>query len=353
MNTESQRLPHTNLLHELLYESFGEPRARAGLTKKSKKTRLPPLCEALYQWLKKQEWTQPIYDALIAPAEVTRNEKTFLDPEQFREIVKDRAPGLLNREAGETSEESSESALALFSLAFALLQPEDAVVIVEGVLPLSPQYESFFGVGVVDAPAEPPATDLSADSTTPDDVDSPQGEEPDGATPFSELQEALQQLRQEAGGLGKELIDAGTALQNEGRLPRSELITDLHRLRERLKALADQVTQISTTSVFPLRQETTPRSISSVLSDLKEAADIARKEEISGITRCRGENPPPGQRTGPYSSSLPRNNQEDPDTFGSNIGSRIRNTPAGRARSFDNAVIFPLKTTNSMPCETT
>ncbi len=275
--------PSHDLLHELLYESFGEPRARAGLTKKSKKTRLPPLCEALYQWLKKQEWTQPIYDALIAPAEVTRNEKTFLDPEQFREIVKDRAPGLLNREAGETSEESSESALALFSLAFALLQPEDAVAIVEGVLPLSPQYESFFGVGVVDAPAESPAADFLADSTTPDDVDTPKGEEPDGATPFSELQEALQQLRQEAGGLGKELIDAGTALQNEGRLPRSELITDLHRLRDRLKALADQVTQISTTSVFPLRQETTPRSISSVLSDLKEAADIARKEEISEL----------------------------------------------------------------------
>ena len=157
----------------------------------------------------------------------------------------------MNREAGETSEESSERALALFSLAFALLQPEDAAAIVEGVLPLSPQYESFFGVGVVDTLAEPPATDLLADSTTPADVDSPKGEEPDGATPFSELQEALQQLRQEAGGLGKELVDAGTALQNEGRLPRSELISDLHRLRERLEALAEQVTQIPTTSVFP------------------------------------------------------------------------------------------------------
>ena len=272
-----------SLLLELLYESFGEPLARAGLTKKSNKTCLPSLCEALYQWLRKQEWAQPVYDALIAPAEVTKDKAKFLDSEQFREAVADRAPDLLKREANETSEESFESALALFSLAFALLQPEDAAAIVEGVLPLSPQYESFFGVGVVDTPSEPPAIPLFAHSTTPDDVDSSNGEEPDGATAYSELQEALEQVCQEASGLGKALIDASTALENEGRLPRSELISDIHRLRERFESLMEQVTQISTPSVFPPQQETTLRSISSVLCDLKEAADIGRKEKISEV----------------------------------------------------------------------
>ena len=273
--------PSPEQLHEVLRKAFDEPRARLGLKQNDVVTSLLPLSGAIYAWLKEQDWAQPVYDAIIAPAELARDDKTYLDPSPFRASVQERAHDLLNNSTDSGSGENHENALALFSLAFALLQPKDAVEIVSSVLPLGSSLEAFFGVGDATAPTEPVPLPPSPDRHSGETL---MGDDPGSSSSFSELRDALQQMHDDGGELGQELIDAGTTLKGQGRLPGTELASKLERFRECFVALSERVSQIELGSESsPPDENAREPSIDSLVDTLNTAVDLARQQQARDV----------------------------------------------------------------------
>ena len=117
---------------------------RVGQNDQRKKKHCEPLHIALYRSLKDAPVGRSVYSRLVEPAEFIDNdeEAPFLDPARFGELVRSEQ-GL--QQPLDISPGSEAEALALFALAYALLQEEQAYQIVEPLLELGSSYQSFFG----------------------------------------------------------------------------------------------------------------------------------------------------------------------------------------------------------------
>ncbi|MGE5359739.1 MAG: hypothetical protein ACM3NQ_12045 [Bacteroidales bacterium] len=105
----------------------------------------PPLYLALYVWLKDHLASADyVYREIVKPAEHERDELTFLDPATFRDRI--RADAARFEGIAEIAGGSEPEALALFALAYGLLQPDEAAAIVEPVAALGEPFRRFFGV---------------------------------------------------------------------------------------------------------------------------------------------------------------------------------------------------------------
>ena len=123
-----------DVLRQDLRRAFDNPQARAGKPQEG----LPPLYEVLYSWAREQEWAQSAYDAVVAPAEVTREDQIFLDPTQFGQLVGQHFPALPGPTPTGPDPDAHVKAISLFVLAFGLLQPSDASALVRTATALDP-----------------------------------------------------------------------------------------------------------------------------------------------------------------------------------------------------------------------
>ncbi len=106
----------------------------------------PALHDALYIMLRRRCEAAPdggVYALCIEPAEVERDERTFLDAKRFAKLVAEKwsAPASAPIEPGSDAE-----TVLLFACAFAMLQPEEASAIVAAVAARDPAWAGFFGV---------------------------------------------------------------------------------------------------------------------------------------------------------------------------------------------------------------
>lgn len=112
-----------------------EGRSRAMELKKA------DLHETLYQLAKRT--SQQTYRRMIKPAEyLDGSDRTFLNVKLFGQILQEREPPIEN----EIVFRSAEEALAVFGLAFGLLQPADGPEIVIALASYHPAYAQFFGL---------------------------------------------------------------------------------------------------------------------------------------------------------------------------------------------------------------
>ncbi len=137
--------PGLEQANRVLRRALDRPDARAGNADRPEASERPPLYLALYVWLKDQLASADyVYREIVKPAEHERDELTFLDPTTFR----DRIAAQSSRFAGvtEIAAGSEPEALALFALAYGLLQPAEAAAIVEPVASLGLPFRRFFGI---------------------------------------------------------------------------------------------------------------------------------------------------------------------------------------------------------------
>lgn len=129
---------------EQLRAALDDPAAREAATTPRGETLRPALYEAIYQWLLGTPAGERVHGWVIEPAQRVVDERTFLDPARFAAAVAEHRAALTP--AGETlAPQSDAEALALFTLAFGLLQGEDGAALVDVVAGLAPAYAGFFG----------------------------------------------------------------------------------------------------------------------------------------------------------------------------------------------------------------
>ena len=104
---------------------------------------LPAFHEAVYHWLLGTAAGTQVHAWAIEPAQKLVDDRAFLDPDRFATAVAERADSLTA--AAQIEPGSEAEALALFTLAFGLLQPEVAAALLSPVVGLSPVFASWFG----------------------------------------------------------------------------------------------------------------------------------------------------------------------------------------------------------------
>ncbi len=130
----------------VLRRALDRPDARAGERDAPEESGRPPLFLALYVLLKDHlASADHVYREIVQPAERDRENRTFLDPGTFGQRVAQSTPRF--QPAADAIPAGSEAeALALFALAYALLQPEDAAAIVAPVAEVGEGFRRFFGI---------------------------------------------------------------------------------------------------------------------------------------------------------------------------------------------------------------
>ncbi|NPC46772.1 AAA family ATPase [Corallococcus exiguus] len=106
-----------------------------------------------------------VYGQSIKPAESLRNGIPYLDPKEFARLVKRHCRPL--RTTGALKAYSDKEYLALFVLAFGLLQPEDAPALVRPLLSLGAGFHEFFKVRPVPSVASPTRPRLGPEVVPP------------------------------------------------------------------------------------------------------------------------------------------------------------------------------------------
>lgn len=114
------------------------------IRKSGDKTILPELHNALYSW--QRDHSPNVYNRLVKPAEYQKEQRTYLNPAKFRHLIESEKKEGRDFSSPAIAPNSEEEALALFVLAFALLQDSEAYQILEPVLNLGHQFQEFFGV---------------------------------------------------------------------------------------------------------------------------------------------------------------------------------------------------------------
>jgi len=132
----------------VLRRAVDRPDARAGDGDAPEATARPPLYLALYVLLRDHRASGDyVYREIVKPAERERDELTYLDPGVFGErvaLAAARFQAVVDPIAPDTEAE----ALALFALAYGLLQPDGAAAIVAAVAALGVPFQRFFGLTV-------------------------------------------------------------------------------------------------------------------------------------------------------------------------------------------------------------
>jgi hypothetical protein len=106
----------------------------------------PPLFLALYVLLKDHlASADHVYTAIVQPAERQRDDMTFLDAGMFHAGI-EREMARFSDVPDPIPEGSEAEALALFALAYGLLQPDEAVAIVDAVASAGTPFRRFFGL---------------------------------------------------------------------------------------------------------------------------------------------------------------------------------------------------------------
>ena len=131
-----------------LRKALDDPDARARLCGPSSK--VPPLHQAIYQLLISQPGYRPVYKRIVEPSEIVVNEPgrapfTELNPAEFEARVTADQLDCSWRER-EIESQTEEEGLALFALAYGLLQPADARSIMAPIIALGTSFRAFFGV---------------------------------------------------------------------------------------------------------------------------------------------------------------------------------------------------------------
>ena len=158
-----------------LRKALDDPAARARLHRPTSKVK--PLHQAIYELLTKQPAYRPVYKRIVEPSEIVREESgrppiTELNPVEFKaRVTTDQSDcSWSEREIGSQTEEEG---LALFALAYGLLQPGDARSILIPILAIGASFREFFGV--TDSVTPPLVPEVEAiDQPHPNDA-------PDGA----------------------------------------------------------------------------------------------------------------------------------------------------------------------------
>lgn len=129
---------------EQLRAALDNPAARAAVTTPRGDLLLPSFHEAMYGWLLGTPAGSHVHDLVIEPAQRVVEERTFLDPERFAEAVARHAAALTP--PGPVIEPGTDAeALALFALAFGLLQVDDGAALLAPVVALAPAFATYFG----------------------------------------------------------------------------------------------------------------------------------------------------------------------------------------------------------------
>ena len=130
---------------EQLRAALDEPLARRAISApRADDFLLPAFHEAVYHWLLATPAGTRTHDSVIQPAQRLVDDRAFLDPARFAAAIAEHARQFTV--AGESVESGSNAeALALFTLAFGLLQPEDAAALLAPVVALSPALAGWFG----------------------------------------------------------------------------------------------------------------------------------------------------------------------------------------------------------------
>ncbi|MGD0075773.1 MAG: hypothetical protein ABSD31_15735, partial [Candidatus Binataceae bacterium] len=127
-------------------KAIDRPEARLARKEDKKEKRRPFFHEALYSYLKKSPQGRNVYARLVEPAEYTVDEHTYLDAARFRSLIEAE-----KAQTGDVSypisPRTENEALALFALAFGLLEPEDSYAILEPLLLMGAGFRQFFGIG--------------------------------------------------------------------------------------------------------------------------------------------------------------------------------------------------------------
>ena len=128
-----------------LRREMDNPNSRRGQGRDGTTTAAPPLFDVLYLWLQQQQWATNAYDGIVTPAEVIADDRVFLDARQFDAEVKTCEKSFEGGLSDSLERCSFPEALALFALAYALLQPDDADAIVTSLTGLGANFQRFFG----------------------------------------------------------------------------------------------------------------------------------------------------------------------------------------------------------------
>ena len=140
-----------------LRKALDDPDARARLCEASSK--VMPLHQAIYKLLISQPGYRPVYKRIVEPSEIDVDEPgrapfTELNPAEFEARVAADQSDCSWRER-EIESQTEEEGLALFALAYGLLQPADARSIMAPIVALGTSFRAFFGVS---DSATPPLT---------------------------------------------------------------------------------------------------------------------------------------------------------------------------------------------------
>lgn len=132
----------TGLPATRLRRALDNPAARRERTGGHHERQRPSFHDSLYNAMRERSVeSDGVYATIVLPSEKSENDRTFLDAAAFATHVAAAA----NLDAATIEPDSREETLALFALAFALLQPEDAAAILEPVMAKSAALRGFFG----------------------------------------------------------------------------------------------------------------------------------------------------------------------------------------------------------------
>ena len=256
------------------------PASRLGHDRDGRATEVPPLFDALYRWLKQQQWATKAYEEIIEPAEVNADDRLFLDTKLLEAGIKKNGEHL---DAGTTESiagASSGEALALFSLAYALLQPDDAEAIVRSVATVGAEFGRFFGADDDSLNAVAMEARLQGDpnQASGGDMETPSEEESTWTSSDERaLHAALLKLREEIRESGTALVESGTRMEKQFELPSANLLKDLSELQHRLNLLTNAIGKLLDASGLDYSDRFAGhRGIDSLLSAL---ADLERSRQ--------------------------------------------------------------------------
>lgn len=138
--------PGLEQANRVLRRALDRPEARAGDNDAPDSVVRPPLFLALYVLLKDHlASADHVYKAIVQPAEHQREDLTFLDAAIFDAGI-EREKARFSQVPDPIPEGSEAEALALFALAYGLLQPDDAAAIVGAVTSAGAPFRRFFGL---------------------------------------------------------------------------------------------------------------------------------------------------------------------------------------------------------------
>ena len=258
---------HTSATSSDLRREMDDPQSRQGENRHGEITDVPPLFIVLYDWLKQQQWATTAYEEVVQPSETVADNRVFLDAEHFRDAVN---TGLLNHAGDDhhatVPSSSSSEALALFALAYALLQPSQAAAIVTSLIRLGPGFARFFGT----------------DDASLREV---------AAAHQRQLYDDLQALRRDIQDRGRALVTAGTRMQECSELPGETVLTplsDLHSRRDYLRSGIYQLLEARRlTGTVDLPEDSQPDVLLSVLDALDRHYERNAKVAAALDKACR------------------------------------------------------------------